>query len=820
MTNIIDLTEDPVSTQTNDQKSIIDESIANRLTESRKGKTLQMGLQLFETKIIPIEPFSHIKTPQKDATAWSGNAQNAQTVPEQEVQGPSTYLKSTVWEQYSSSDCEKQPVLSKNDTLKHPRKRRRINEKNTFQGSKKQEIFKHDAHHELPAYTEHSDMSTSSSDDVNLHRSGKKRRILSSRKRFTREDDKLLRDLKERSNLTWEQIRRYFPGRTWYALQSRYSKVLKLLSLGSEPESKLASEIHIKSANPKEQSHEIQQIAKPRGRRRKGFKDSIEDCDEDEKKTPSLFITFPLELESIMLDRNKIAYALLVDKIVSEQGDCILPRPYLSLKERSHLQSGFSYGQWNKHNIRLWEGQTLHVSFLDEEILEIIHSLEEWSTVKLPSVIKSLSFSIVLRKLIRNASGEEIWRIARMAAKRELLSARTADSIEVFLQDLSQETVPKTKAFLSIGHGKGDTAMNRNLCPSTNHLLRARELGFTRRFLTDGRYGPPVALSNSVYGSYGPSKSFTGTSGDVGTVSWSRDGNLFAAGSVCLVDEDNMQYNRPNNLLLGNYDQGWLRELPDHATERKQPSKGVNATHEMHVSQDRSLYMTVPAVRFSKDGSHMFSAGYDNIVRAWNICIDTNNISCVSKIQHKAAVDVIAIANDDITDEDILATGCQNNANEAIQVVRFSNSQTLEKKLSLSSKKAIERPEASIYPSSLQWAGNYLLAGFAANDADGGRDVLGEVCLWDCKVGKQLSVIPCAGNVFDCTWNPNRGVSPLFAAASVAGINVNRGTRSVVRMYDYRAMKYTGTMELECTALDINDLLYRYVIALSSMEPR
>ncbi|KAF2462355.1 hypothetical protein BDY21DRAFT_331179 [Lineolata rhizophorae] len=328
-------------------------------------------------------------------------------------------------------------------------------------------------------------------------------------------------------------------------------------------------------------------------------------------------------------------------------------------------------------------------------------------------------------------------------------------------------------------------------------LLRQREAVATTRALSS-------RITSKIYDTYGPSVSFTGTSHDVNSVAWAPDGNMFAAGSVCLSDPSSMQYNRPNNLLLGDRESKILRELPHHKVPRQKMETGINSTHSMHVSQDPSLYMTVSAVEFDPHGRWMYSAGYDQRVRIWDISEGLANCQCSFDLKHKGAIDVIAVN----PSTRHLATGSQRTDN-SIKVLDISSDRPVLVS-TYSSPKATERPESRIFPSCLRWGvgnefKNYLLGGFTAHADNQG----GEVCVWDMEYQRPIQLNPAASNVFDCTWSAVPSSNYAFAVGCKAGNMVNKGIRTVIRLYGrVNVGRFTKTYELECPARDMNDIVF------------
>jgi WD40 repeat protein len=200
----------------------------------------------------------------------------------------------------------------------------------------------------------------------------------------------------------------------------------------------------------------------------------------------------------------------------------------------------------------------------------------------------------------------------------------------------------------------------------------------------------------------------------------------------------------------------------------------------------------------------MFSGGYDQSAMIWRRWEDGSPPTLMKALKHRAEVDILAVNRNGV-----LATAAKR-WKKAIKVCRIRTEDDIVHS-TYSSKKADQRPDQKILPTALQFEpkdGRLLLAGFGANKRQDRLDTTGDICLWDIQEEKELNVHGSALNIFDISWMPNQIERKLFAVGCVAGQNVNRGTRSVVRLYDGRGHdKRTMVVEIECPALDMNDLV-------------
>lgn len=487
-------------------------------------------------------------------------------------------------------------------------------------------------------------------------------------------------------------------------------------------------------------------------------------------------------------------------------------RPYLDLSERQYLARTTTFGFWDTNEMIDWDGKILHVDFLDEEVRALEQSI---CTVRRAEGRPGTSLRQWAVQAMKNASEEQISKISRDVQDRDVFLNRTKSSIDCFLRDLSNSSSNDIPSVQRLD-------LKPQVRPSSYvSVLRNREIGDRCLSGLEFRHSTSANLRSLVYDTLGPHLSMIGASGDVTNVAWSPNGEIFAAGCAALTDEHSMQYNHRNNLLLGDITTKTIRELPEHAEARKKTSSGANATREMHVSQDSLLFSSISAVQFSPDGSAMFSAGYDKVARVWDVRKDrgsTNSINdagCVLEFQHRASIDLLAV-----NASRLFATGSQRNTS-SIKVLKYDLDATKPhalKVLSLSSPRAQQRPDCDIIPSCMRWGYNfyqqqkYLLCGFTSRAKDYGD---GEICIWDVEAGQTTAIARGSRNVFDAAWSPS--IFGRFAVASTPASNkeVNRGTNSVIRIFDSRLMRSTSlvvdtmrTIEMECPALDVNDVVF------------
>lgn len=172
---------------------------------------------------------------------------------------------------------------------------------------------------------------------------------------------------------------------------------------------------------------------------------------------------------------------------------------------------------------------------------------------------------------------------------------------------------------------------------NVNALLQNRELG-----------GPVKRqLRTKVKSEFSLLKTWKGASNDVNVLAWSPDGTKFAAGATAQCDEGNMEYNRGNNLVIGDLTCNRLEEVPGHYIIRP-PGRAAS----QRALSDNRLFMSVTAMQWFDDT--LFTASYDNTVKLWRF--SGNQITNHKTLPHESKVLVMARSN---FEENLLATGAQ-----------------------------------------------------------------------------------------------------------------------------------------------------------------
>ena len=347
-----------------------------------------------------------------------------------------------------------------------------------------------------------------------------------------------------------------------------------------------------------------------------------------------------------------------------------------------------------------------------------------------------------------------------------------------------------------------DPVRHHGSCISS--LLRNRELGLSSHGRHGGTMGELRQLKSEMIE---PWKNWKGASGDVVAVAWNPDSNMYAFGAAAHTNVEDIQYNRPCNLLLGNLTSNEIRELPDHRVDRPRPEtipNGPNATQAVYDACDPKVYETVTSISFSPTGDRMFTASHDCTVKIWDV--SAGKYQCLNTLRHEAWVTSVEISEHR---QGLFATASKC-VKDAVRV--YYESAEPFHCVKFSASRAEARLDWKIYPECLRWGpspynSHLLLAGFQQWEQQG--DLLsggGQLCLWDANVLESIKVMPSAQSVYAAAWHPTQ---PFFATGGAPGNNVmeNTNTKTVVRTWDVRTPK-RYQVEYECPAIDMQDITF------------
>lgn len=335
-------------------------------------------------------------------------------------------------------------------------------------------------------------------------------------------------------------------------------------------------------------------------------------------------------------------------------------------------------------------------------------------------------------------------------------------------------------------------------------LLRNRELGLSYRGRHVGTLNELHQLKSQMIE---PWKNWKGASGDVVAVAWSPSSNVYAFGAAAHTNIEDIQYNRPCNLLLGDLTSNQIRELPDHRIDRPKPEtipNGPNATQAVYDACDANVYETVTSIAFSFTGDRMFTASHDCTVKIWDVSV--GNHKCLSTLRHEAWVTSVEISEHR---QGLVATASKC-VKDAVRI--YYDPAEPSCYVNFSASRAETRPNWKMYPECLRWGPNpsnshLLLAGFQQWEQQ--EDLLssgGQLCLWDANTSESIKVTPSSQSVYAAAWHPTE---PFFATGGAPGNNISDkiNTKTVVRTWDVRVPKRCH-VEYECPAIDMQDITF------------
>lgn len=457
-----------------------------------------------------------------------------------------------------------------------------------------------------------------------------------------------------------------------------------------------------------------------------------------------------------------------------------------------------------------------HVDFDDEECEDLLHAIydlrERDRDYKADA---NVPVRLRLQKMIQGYSkNDQITELINRidANPNGVLRNRKPMGIKAFFSDLENGLVTDRPGFFRVEMEVVDPAHKPQR--SVASLLRHRELGSDSKGGRFRNIQSELRLKSSQ--NISPWRSWKRASGDVVTCAWAPNSLTFAVGAAAPSNNEDLQYNRPHNLLLGDLSSNVLRELPDHRVERPQPNmipNGPNSSHDMYNNLDPMIYMTVSSLQFSRDGSQLITSSLDKTAKIWDIP-SSGTAKCLHTIRHDAVVTGLDVSQH--------FNGLFATASKTVESpIRVYRSESLDvdglmlTSVNFSSSRAQKRPEWELYPECLRWGktpktSHMLLAGFqqwgGVMTDSLGRE--GQICLWDVHKEENLGVSPSRAGVLTAAWHPTYD---MFAVGSVtvygSVLSHPQTTRSIIRTWDTRYLKRIA-VEYECPALDMQDVTF------------
>ena len=475
----------------------------------------------------------------------------------------------------------------------------------------------------------------------------------------------------------------------------------------------------------------------------------------------------------------------------------------LNLRE-SQSHRPYEYGVNLVANELDAQGVIKHVDFSIAECRELLRVIcDRQGSERCNSVKTHLTCpKSQLSNAVVNLSSTDISDVAHRApTTSKILALRKEKSIRRFLQSLKRGGGLDVPSVTRVEASRHDPIASIN----SGTILRRRAFGLHNEYQTNQQ------VRHTVFEHISLQRSWKGASGDIVAAAWHPNSHTYAVGATATSNPEDLQYNRPNNLLYGDSNHNTLHELPNHRIDRPRPdtiADGPNASEAVYEACDPKVYKTVSAVQFSPEGHRMLTASHDRTVKIWDVPSADGLPFCTNTLVHSARLTQLDISP---RFPNTFAVGCQDTG-DSIHVYTQSTLQSPYECMRLGSAKAKLKPMHGIYPECLRWGNtsmteNLLLAGFARwgnlPDNDPGRD--GELCVWDIETNQRVKKKPSSQSVTTASFHP------FLNAFAIGGAPGNRlthryTTRTVVRTWDMRSNGCK--MEFECPALDMQDLIF------------
>ncbi|KAH9844707.1 WD40 repeat protein [Teratosphaeria destructans] len=624
---------------------------------------------------------------------------------------------------------------------------------------------------------------------------------------FLPEHDRLLAQLREEDNLSWDQILPYFPGRTRASLQTRFCVKVKGKGLA-----RAASQSKV---------HQTHTLTRPRPQPRHTPQTTLIVVDQHHPPGPPLQRPpepepepqLPAEPRIAAQSQNGTAHPSTRETPLT-QATPAAATPASGHGARFTPEEDALLARLKEVEDMSWREIAEYFPGRTEGALGVRYSTKIKNRGILPTAgaLPALPPRPTAQSQAQTHLSQEEAQVQRPVRSRRTGGAAARDGFVSWSDivknkhfDIEPEEIPNTEPEISRERSAKQARQ------SLNKMLLTRQLGSAGRLGWHGTLkgrGVSDELKEQALDGYQPRRHYESTCGDVTSVTWALDGQRFAATSIAVSDDRSMQYNSGLNLVAGDAVEGYLQELPEHHVPRPliDSKDNPNALHAMRGSQDPRLFLTVAAAAFSPYGQHLYSAGCDKKLRMYRSGANVINSQCRYEIDHPASVDLLSVSNGGL-----VATGCHNPAG-SIRVFDCQP-QKWSLMLCLSPSSAEFRSAPPLYPTSLKWGiahhhRNFLLAGFSGDSND--DDIAGETALWSTETGQRWELGTPTRNVFDVAWNPApSSTSTAFAVATTPSTSRSgRNTQSVVQFYAPSQNRARQVLEWDCPARDINDLVY------------
>ncbi|KAL8972030.1 MAG: hypothetical protein Q9183_000769 [Haloplaca sp. 2 TL-2023] len=460
-----------------------------------------------------------------------------------------------------------------------------------------------------------------------------------------------------------------------------------------------------------------------------------------------------------------------------------------------------------------------HCDFIREECLALLQACNQLDHSNSSSDEGDiLELRQHLRTALGDASDDRITAIIRTAVgvPGTSLINRKRKSIRAFLVDLKEGSIP-AEALPSMAIPQVQVSAGQ-----LNVLLQTREQGLGPASAFRRGSARSRACNSSIQQSLfahvekdlRPWRSWVGASGDVVSVAWHPDSLSYATAAVAQSDDNDLQYNRPYNLLRGDLVSNTLKELPDHRIARPRPetiASGPNSTLAVYQACDPMVYKTVTSVHFSPQGHTLYTSSHDETVKIWDVG-STGIKGCSATLGHGAEVTSLEVS---AYYPGVFATASKKIDN-AVRLYRTDqhDDEILYHYSPFSSPRAQQNQDKDIFPECLRWGlapstRHLLLGGFQqwADYDDFSVARQGEICLWDVNREEALRVRPHTTSILAVAWHHQEGTFITGGAPGHGPLTYPKRTQSVVRSYDIRSLR-GYTVEFECPALDMQDVTF------------